>query len=62
MAVTSQLRAGDLFGDIPVRDWQKAKPFAIRPVFATIHRCRGQCTKYNGDVKRHPEESPSWNT
>jgi mRNA interferase MazF len=41
MAVTSQLRAGDLFGDIPVRDWQKAgllKPSAIKPVFATIHR------------------------
>lgn len=39
MAVTSQMRSGDYFGDITVSDWQQAgllKPSVIKPLFATI--------------------------
>ena len=36
MAVTSQMRSADYFGDIPVSDWQQAgllKPSVIKPLF-----------------------------
>jgi mRNA interferase MazF len=41
MAVTSQMRSGDYFGDITVSDWQQAgllKPSVIKPLFATIEK------------------------
>ena len=39
MAVTSQIRANEGLGEVPVLDWQAAgllKPSAIKPVFATL--------------------------
>lgn len=41
MAVTSQVRADSLFGDVVVGNWQAAgllKPSAVKPIFATLHR------------------------
>lgn len=41
MAVTSQLRPGNAFGDVSVSNWQGAgllKPSAIKPVLATLDR------------------------
>jgi len=41
MAITSQLRASPLPGDVLLRDWQGAgllKPSAVRPVFATLEQ------------------------
>jgi len=39
MAVTSQMRANETLGDVPVLDWREAgllKPSVIKPVFATL--------------------------
>jgi mRNA interferase MazF len=39
MAVTSQIRGTDAFGELVVQDWQAArllKPSAIKPVLATL--------------------------
>jgi mRNA interferase MazF len=41
MAVTSQLRPGATFGEVPVGAWQAAgllKPSAIKPVIATVEQ------------------------
>jgi mRNA interferase MazF len=41
MAVTSQLRASALLGEVWLQDWQAArllKPSAIKPVFATLEQ------------------------
>jgi mRNA interferase MazF len=41
MAVTSQLRASALLGEVWLQDWQTArllKPSAIEPVFATLEQ------------------------
>ena len=41
MAVTSQLRSADYFGDAAVNDWQQAgllKPSVIKPIFTTIEK------------------------
>jgi mRNA interferase MazF len=41
MAVTSQLRSTDAFGELVVQDWQAAKllkPSAIKPVLATLEQ------------------------
>lgn len=39
MAITSQVRAPPMFGDVALRDWQGAgllKPSTIKPVIATL--------------------------
>ncbi len=39
MPITSQLRGANLFGDVPVQDWQAARllmPSAVKPIFATL--------------------------
>lgn len=39
MAITSQLRAQAVFGEVWVRDWKATgllKPSAIKPIFATL--------------------------
>jgi mRNA interferase MazF len=41
MAVTSQVRGGNVFGETLVQDWQVAhllKPSAIKPIFATLQQ------------------------
>jgi mRNA interferase MazF len=41
MAVTSQMRANEALGEVPVLEWQTAgllKPSAIKPVFATLEQ------------------------
>jgi mRNA interferase MazF len=41
MAVTSQLRSTDAFGELVVKEWQAAKllkPSAIKPVLATLEQ------------------------
>lgn len=41
MAVTSQIRSTDTFGEVIVHDWQAAKllkPSAIKPVVATLEQ------------------------
>ncbi|MFZ2633663.1 MAG: type II toxin-antitoxin system PemK/MazF family toxin [Desulfosalsimonadaceae bacterium] len=41
MAITSQLRSADYFGDVAVNDWQQAKllkPSVIKPIFTTIEK------------------------
>lgn len=41
MAVTSQLRSAQTFGDVTVKDWKVAgliKPSAIKPVITTIEQ------------------------
>jgi mRNA interferase MazF len=41
MAVTSQLRASALLGEVWLQDWRAAgliKPSAIKPVFATLEQ------------------------
>lgn len=41
MAVTSQVRGSDTFGEVIVQDWQAAKllkPSAIKPVIATLEQ------------------------
>jgi mRNA interferase MazF len=41
MAVTSQLRASALLGEVWVKEWKEAgllKPSAIKPVFATLEQ------------------------
>jgi mRNA interferase MazF len=41
MAITSQLRASPLPGDVLLRDWQGAgllKPSVVKPVFATLEQ------------------------
>lgn len=41
MAVTSQLRAGAVLGDVQLQDWKAAgllKPSAVKPVFATLEQ------------------------
>jgi mRNA interferase MazF len=41
MAITSQLRGSNAFGEVIVQDWQAAKllkPSAIKPVLATLEQ------------------------
>jgi mRNA interferase MazF len=41
MAVTSQMRSADYFGDVPVSGWKQAgllKPSVIKPVFTTVEK------------------------
>ena len=41
MAVTSQIRASDYFGDVRIQDWQKAgllKPSVIKPILTTVEK------------------------
>ncbi len=41
MAVTSQLRSADYFGDVAVNDWQQAgllKPSIVKPILTTIEK------------------------
>ena len=41
MAVTSQMRSADYFGDVGVSDWKQAgllKPSVIKPIFTTIEK------------------------
>ncbi len=41
MAITSQIRSSDAFGEVVVQDWQVAKllkPSAIKPVVATLEQ------------------------
>ena len=41
MAVTSQMRSADFFGDVALSDWQQAgllKPSVIKPIFTTIEK------------------------
>ena len=41
MAVTSQLRANPVLGEVWIQDWKAAgllKPSAIKPVFATLEQ------------------------
>jgi mRNA interferase MazF len=41
MAVTSQMRGTDAFGELVVQDWQQARllrPSAIKPVLATLEQ------------------------
>jgi mRNA interferase MazF len=41
MAVTSQMRANEALGEVPVIEWQTAgllKPSAVKPVFATLEQ------------------------
>ena len=41
MAVTSQIKSTEAFGEVIIEDWQVAsllKPSAIKPVFATIEQ------------------------
>jgi len=41
MAVTSQIRSADFFGDVTIRDWQQAgllKSSVIKPIFTTLEK------------------------
>lgn len=41
MAVTSQMRSADFYGDLPVNQWQQAgllKPLVIKPICSTIEK------------------------
>jgi mRNA interferase MazF len=41
MAITSQLRSVDYFGDVIVIDWQQAgllKPSVVKPIFTTVEK------------------------
>ncbi len=41
MAVTSQIRDSDYFGDVRIRDWQRAgllKPSVVKPILTTIEK------------------------
>ena len=41
MAVTSQMRSADYFGDTTITDWQAAgllKPSVLKPVFTTLEK------------------------
>jgi mRNA interferase MazF len=41
LAITSQLRASPLLGDVLLRDWQAAgllKPSSVKPVFVTLEQ------------------------
>ncbi len=41
MAVTSQMRSADYFGDVIVSDWKQAgllKPSVIKPIFITVEK------------------------
>ncbi len=41
MAVTSQMRSADYFGDVIVSDWKQAgllKPSVIKPIFTTVEK------------------------
>jgi mRNA interferase MazF len=41
MAVTSQMRWADYYGDVVISDWQQAgllKPSVIKPVFTTLEK------------------------
>jgi mRNA interferase MazF len=41
MAVTSQIRSMDFYGDLPVRQWQEAgllKPSVIKPICTTVEK------------------------
>jgi mRNA interferase MazF len=41
MAVTSQMRSADHFGDMAIADWRGAgllKPSVIKPIFATVEK------------------------
>jgi mRNA interferase MazF len=51
MAVTSQLRSADYFGEVAVNDWQQAgllKPSVIKPIFTTIEK--GLVIKHLGRI------------
>ena len=61
MAVTSQMRSADYFGDITIAGWQPAgllKPSVIKPIFTTIEK--GLVLKKLGrigDEDRTPEHA-----
>ena len=41
MAITSQVRGANIFGEVIVQDWQAAKllrPSAIKPIIATLEQ------------------------
>jgi mRNA interferase MazF len=41
MAVTSQMRSADYFGDVAISDWRQAgllKPSVIKPIFTTVEK------------------------
>lgn len=41
MAVTSQIRLADYFGDITLKDWKQAgllKPSVVKPILTTIEK------------------------
>ena len=41
MAVTSQMRSADYFGDMAIADWRAAgllKPSVIKPIFTTVEK------------------------
>jgi len=41
MAVTSQMRSADFYGDLPVKQWQQAgllKPSVVKPICTTIEK------------------------
>jgi len=44
MAVTSQIRSADYFGDTTITDWQAAgllKPSVLKPIFTTVGKRAG---------------------
>ena len=41
MAITSQSRSADYFGDVALNDWQQAgllKPSVVKPIFTTVEK------------------------
>lgn len=57
MAVTSQMRWADYYGDVVISDWQQAgllKPSVIKPVFTTLEKAMVNQTAWS-DQRQRPD-------